>query len=135
MSRRGQYLLFSALIISDAVAVVVGLLVALFLLARFTLDAARYITAIQLAVIGYLLIFAALRLYDLETVLEDSQEYATAATGCTYGIVALIVVNAVVGRTDLAPIWLLTGWAATVFMVALGRFLMRRVVRYFRGQG
>lgn len=135
MSRRGQYLLFSALIISDAVAVVVGLLVALFLLARFTLDAARYITAIQLAVIGYLLIFATLRLYDLETVLEDSQEYATAATGCTYGIVALIVVNAVVGRTDLAPIWLLTGWAATVFMVALGRFLMRRVVRYFRGQG
>lgn len=135
MSRRGQYLLYTALVISDAAAVVVGLLAALLLLAQFTADTARYITAIQLAITGYLLIFAALRLYDLETVLEDSQEYATAATGCTYGIVGLIVVNAVVGRTDLAPVWLLAGWAATVFMVALGRFLMRRVVRYFRGRG
>ncbi|MBM4423134.1 MAG: hypothetical protein FJ030_07030 [Chloroflexi bacterium] len=135
MSRRGQYLLFSALIISDAAAVAVGLLIALFLLAPFTVDSARYITAIQLSLVGYLLIFAALRLYDLETVLEDSQEYATVATGCTYGVIGLVVVNAVVGRTDLAPIWLLAGWGATVFMVALGRFLMRRVVRYFRARG
>jgi lipopolysaccharide/colanic/teichoic acid biosynthesis glycosyltransferase len=135
MSRRGQYLLFTALIITDTMMVVIGLLIALFLLAQFAVEASRYLTAIQLGIVGYLLIFAALRLYDLETVLEDSQEYATVATGCTYGIIGLVVVNAIVGRTDLAPVWLLAGWGATVFTVALGRFSMRRVVRFFRARG
>jgi lipopolysaccharide/colanic/teichoic acid biosynthesis glycosyltransferase len=135
MSRRGQYLLFTALVIADAVAVAVGLLIALAFFAPFARDLSRYITAIQLSIVGYLLIFAALRLYDLETVLEDSQEYATVATGCTYGIIGLVVVNAVVGRTDLEPIWLLAGWATTIITVGAGRFAMRRVVRFFRGQG
>ncbi len=135
MSRRGQYLLFTALVLMDAVAVTLGLLTALALFARFTNDISPYLLAIQLGITGYLLIFATLRLYDLETVLEDSQEYATVATGCTYGILALVVVNAIVGRTDLEPVWLLAGWAVTVFMVVLGRFSMRRVVRFFRGQG
>jgi lipopolysaccharide/colanic/teichoic acid biosynthesis glycosyltransferase len=135
MSRRGQYLLFTALVIADALAVAAGLLVALSFFAPFANDIGKYITAIQLSIIGYLLIFATLRLYDLETVLEDSQEYATVATGCTYGILGLVVVNALVGRSDLEPIWLLAGWAATVFTVGAGRFGMRRVVRFFRGQG
>jgi lipopolysaccharide/colanic/teichoic acid biosynthesis glycosyltransferase len=135
MSKRGQYLLFAALLITDAAAVALGLLIALFAVAQFALDSFRYVTAIQLAIIGYLLIFATLRLYDLETVLEDSQEYATVATGCTYGVLGLIVVNAIVGRVDLTPIWLLAGWGATVITVALGRFLMRRVVRFFRTRG
>jgi lipopolysaccharide/colanic/teichoic acid biosynthesis glycosyltransferase len=135
MSRRGQYLLFTALLISDASGVVLGLLAALLLLAQFMVDFALYINTIQLSIVGYLLIFAALRLYDLETVLEDSQEYATVATGCTYGIIALVVVNAVTGRADLALIWLLAGWAATVVTVGAGRFAMRRVVRFFRSRG
>ncbi len=135
MSRRGQYLLFSALIISDTVAVAVGLIAALFLLARLGLGTERYLATIQLALVGYLLVFAALRLYDLETVLEDSQEYATVATGCTYGIVMVIVVNALAAGVDLNPIWMAAGWAATTATVVLGRFLMRRVVRAFRRGG
>ena len=135
MSKRGQYLLFSALVTTDAVAVAIGLVIALLLFARFTADTLRYLTAIQISIVGYLLLFAALRLYDLETVLEDSQEYATVATACTYGIIALVVVNTLVGRTDLAPIWLLAGWAATVITAGAGRFAMRRVVRFFRKRG
>lgn len=135
MSRRGQYLLFTALVLSDALAAAGGLVLALLLVARFLDAPARLIPAIQVGLPGYLLIFAALRLYDLETVLEDSQEYATAATGCTYGILALVVVNALAGRVDLAPVWLLSGWAVTMITVGLGRFLMRRVVRFARNQG
>lgn len=135
MSRRGQYLLFTALVISDAAGVALGLLAALLLLTQFTADFSRYIGAIQLSIPGYLLIYAALRLYDLETVLEDSQEYATVATGCTYGILGLVVVNALTGRSDLSPLWLLAGWAATVVTVGGGRFAMRRVVRFFRSRG
>lgn len=135
MSRRGQYLLFTALVFTDAVAVVLGLLGGLFLVARFANIDGRYVTTIQFALVAYLLIFAALRLYDLETVLEDSQEYATVATGCTYGILALVVVNSLVGRFDLSILWLAVGWGLTVITVALGRFLMRRVVRFERAQG
>ncbi|MBI5829840.1 MAG: sugar transferase [Chloroflexi bacterium] len=135
MSKRGQYLLFSALIASDTVAVAVGLIAAMFVVSRLGINSAPYLGAIQWALLGYLLVFAVLGLYDLETVLEDSQEYATVATGCTYGIILLVVINALGGRIDLSIVWLGAGWAATVFAVALGRFLMRRVVRAFRRQG
>jgi lipopolysaccharide/colanic/teichoic acid biosynthesis glycosyltransferase len=133
MSRRGQYLLFTALVIADTVGAAAGLLLAAYLLP--SVDLMRYLNAIQYGLIAYPILFAALRLYDLETVLEDSQEYATVATGCTYAIIALVVINAVVRRLDFEPIWLLGGWAGTVFMAALARFSMRRVVRFFRGQG
>ena len=133
MSRRGQYLLFTALVIADTVGAAAGLLLAAYFLP--SVDFMRYLNAIQYGLIAYPILFAALRLYDLETVLEDSQEYATVATGCTYAIIALIVINAVMRRLDFEPIWLLGGWAGTVFMVALARFSMRRVVRYFRSQG
>ncbi len=135
MSKRGQYLLFSALIASDTVAVAIGLIAAMFVVSRLGINSAPYLGAIQWALLGYLLVFAVLGLYDLETVLEDSQEYATVATGCTYGIIVLVVVNALGGRIDLSIVWLGAGWAATMFTVALGRFLMRRVVRAFRRQG
>jgi len=133
MSKRGQYLLFTALVIADTVGAAAGLLLAAYLLP--SVDLMRYLNAIQYGLIAYPILFAALRLYDLETVLEDSQEYATVATGCTYAIIALVVINAVVRRLDFEPIWLLSGWAGTVFMAALARFSMRRVVRFFRGRG
>jgi len=79
--------------------------------------------------------FAALRLYDLETVLEDSQEYATVATGCTYGILLLIVLNTLAGDSDLALRWLFTSWVLSVLAVCAGRFAMRRVVRAMRRRG
>ncbi|MBI3762567.1 MAG: sugar transferase, partial [Chloroflexi bacterium] len=78
---------------------------------------------------------AALRLYDLETVLEDSQEYATVATGCTYGIVLAVVVNAVSGAGDLPLLWLLVGWIFSIVLVWTARFGMRRVVRAARRAG
>ncbi len=135
MSRRGQYLLFSALIVADAVGVVGGLLIALFSIASLGANASEYVVTIQLALPLYLLVFAGLRLYDLETVLEDSQEYATVATGCTYGIMGLIVLNTVLRSPELELAWLLAGWVATIVTVGLGRFLMRRVVRALRRSG
>jgi len=137
MSRRGQYLLFTLLVGIDAVMIALGLLAAPFLVGwlgrRF--DFASHLAAVQYSLPVYLIIFAGVRLYDLETVLEDSQEYATVATGCTYGVVGLIVVNAITGGIDLSLTWLLTGWAFTMFTVTLGRFGVRRVVRAFRQRG
>jgi lipopolysaccharide/colanic/teichoic acid biosynthesis glycosyltransferase len=137
MSRRGHYLLFALLVGIDAVMIALGWLAAPFIVGwlgrRF--DFASHLVAVQYSLLPYLIIFAAVRLYDLDTVLEDSQEYATIATGCTYGVVGLIVVNAVTGGTDLSLTWVLTGWVLTMFTVAVGRFLARRVVRAFRQRG
>lgn len=135
MSRRGQYLLFSALIGTDAAGVAAGLLLALFSLTPLDVEPAAYVTTIQRTLPLYLLIFAGLRLYDLETVLEDSQEYATVATGCTYGLVGLVVLNTVLRAPELERAWLLAAWIATIITVGAGRFIMRRVVRAFRRSG
>jgi hypothetical protein len=97
--------------------------------------APAYLEAMLLGLLPAWFSFAALRLYDLETVLEDSQEYATVATGCTYGILLLIVFNTVLGDADLALRWLFAGWVLSVLGVSAGRFSMRRVVRAMRRRG
>jgi lipopolysaccharide/colanic/teichoic acid biosynthesis glycosyltransferase len=81
------------------------------------------------------LALAVLRLYDLETVLEDSQEYATVATGCTYGVVLAFLVNALAGSSSLPLLWLFVGWVLSIVLMWAGRFSMRRVVRAARRAG
>ncbi|MBI3361970.1 MAG: hypothetical protein HY023_12775, partial [Chloroflexi bacterium] len=117
--------------LADAVAIVSAMVLAMLVLARF-IPPRDYLSAIQRTLPVWLLAFAALRLYDLETVLEDSQEYATVATGCTYGIVLAVVVNAVSGAGDFPLLWLLAGWLFSIASVWTARFGMRRVVRAAR---
>lgn len=135
MSYRGRLILMASLVASDALGVLLGLGLAYQLVIQPGWPAPDYLTAAGLGLLPWLMSFATLRLYDLDTVLEDSQEYATAATGCTYGILLLIVLSSVMGERDLALTWLLGGWALSIVGVGGGRFLMRRVVRAMRRRG
>jgi lipopolysaccharide/colanic/teichoic acid biosynthesis glycosyltransferase len=132
MSRRGRFLLFASLVASDALGVSLPLLLAAGLLAP---GQPEYFPAIAAGLAPWLLAFAALRLYDLDTVLEDSQEYATVATGCAYGLLLLIVFSTFLGQRGLSLAWLFAGWVGTIAGAGLGRFLMRRVVRAMRRRG
>lgn len=137
MSRRGNILLFIALLLADGLGVVLGLAIALLgrnLLPAATLPFADYWPLVIAAVPTYWLILAFNQMYDLETVLENSQEYATVATACTYGVLALVILSTFIIDTGIDRIWLLLAWLSTTFFVALARFLMRRVVRAFRRQ-
>ena len=128
--------MFAALCTADAAAVAMALGLASASLTVARLPAAGdYLASIQRAVLPWLTAFAVLRLYDLETVLEDSQEYATVATGCTYGIVLAFLVNALAGAGDLPLLWLFAGWLFGIVLVWAGRFTMRRVVRAARRAG
>jgi lipopolysaccharide/colanic/teichoic acid biosynthesis glycosyltransferase len=135
MSYRGRLLLLASLVASDALGVGLGLAVAYQLAIQPGPPAPGSLMAMGLGLLSWLMAFAALRLYDLETVLEDSQEYATVATGCTYGILLLIVSSSLIGERGLALTWLLAGWVVSILGVGSGRFLMRRVVRAMRRQG
>ncbi len=135
MSRRGRLLLLLSLVAADALGLLLAQWAAFWLVFRSLSVAPSYMEAIALGLLPGLFSFAALRLYDLETVLEDSQEYATVATGCTYGILLLIVVNTLAGASDLALRWLFASWVLSLLAVGAGRFLMRRVVRSMRRRG
>lgn len=135
MSYRGRLILMASLAAGDALGVLLGLGLAYQLVIQPGWPAPNYLTAAGLGLLPWLMSFATLRLYDLDTVLEDSQEYATVATGCTYGILLLIVLSALIGESGLALAWLLGGWALSIVGVGLGRFLMRRVVRAMRRRG
>ncbi|MGH2524178.1 MAG: nucleoside-diphosphate sugar epimerase/dehydratase, partial [Anaerolineales bacterium] len=135
MSHRGRLLLLASLVLSDALGVVLGLLIAYQFTVRAGPLASEYQMAAGLGLLPWLFIFAALRLYDLDTVLEDSQEYATVATGCTYGILLLIVLASITGQRGLALPWLFAGWVGSILGAGGGRFLMRRVVRAMRRRG
>src|SRR6185436_13732856 len=135
MSDRGRLILMASLAVSDALGVWLGLGLAYTITVQVGWPAPNYLLAAGFGLVPWLISFATLRLYDLDIVLEDSQEYATVATGCTYGILLLIVLSSVIGERDLALTWLLAGWALSIAGVAIGRFLMRRVVRAMRRRG
>ncbi len=135
MSRRGRWILFLTLLVTDAIALGIATWLTINLLIPDAWDATPYMRSARIAIPIYLLIFYALRLYDLDTVLEDSREYSTLANGCTYGILGLILVNLIVENQDLWLVWLLVTWIATIAMVWLGRLAMRWLVRTQRRNG
>ena len=135
MSQRGRVILLASLLASDALAVAAALAAAYLLVVRRLPPQREYLVAAALGLLPWLASLATLRLYDLETVLEDSQEYATVATGCTYGILLLLVVATLARGGELALEWLFAGWVLSILAVGAGRFLMRRLVRSMRRRG
>lgn len=135
MSRRGRFLLALSLLAGDALGVVVALALAhQAVVARGPLREG-YWQVTLLAAPAYLAVFSFLRLYDLETVLEDSQEYATVATGCSYGALVTALAGGVFGFRDLMLSWVFASWLLSILFVGLARFSMRRVVRAMRRAG
>jgi len=135
MSRRGRLILLASLATSDTLALLLALLGAYWLVVQPGTPTGAYALALALGVVPWVASFAALRLYDLETVLEDSQEYATVATACTYGILLIIVLAALTGQRGLSLQWLFAAWVGGILAAGAGRFAMRRVVRTMRRQG
>ena len=132
MSRRGRFILWCSLISADALGIALALAVA------FLTTATRPTMPWRLLALGegvFLACFMTLRLYDLEIILEDSQEYATVATASTYGSLLFSALLALSGVRGLDLAALVIGWLSCIFGVSLGRFLLRRVVRAMRRRG
>lgn len=96
-------------------------------------DARSYVPAGAVLVLVWLLLFAALRLYDPTILLVGALEYARVVRACAYGALALIA-----GGFFLRDVlvvfrfWLLALWGLTTILVGSARFLFRRMAYWLR---
>lgn len=83
-----------------------------------------------------LLLFWAHHLYDPDQILAGTHEYAQVGHAATYGILLALGASYFAGNSQfVSRAWLLLVWAFCFGCVSLGRFTMRRVVRWFRRRG
>jgi exopolysaccharide biosynthesis polyprenyl glycosylphosphotransferase len=83
----------------------------------------------------WLLIFALTGLYSQRNLLGGTQEYSKAYHATTIGMFSVIAAGFLLPEFVFARGWLLLAWGFAFFFVALGRFVLRRVVYFARGHG
>lgn len=99
-----------------------------------TLSPAWY-QMISLLCIGlWLTMFAMYRTYAWENLLGGTQEYALLLHACTLSTVLLMVTH-FLWPFMLARGWLLLAWFFSFLLVAMGRFVLRRVIYALRNRG
>ena len=143
---RSQWrLLVVGQVIMDIMMYSAGLLLAYFL--RFNLNMPFFYSNEDEFLFSFYLIVGAillpiwiftLRLYGLyspKNNLGGRNLYSKLFNTTTLVIFVVIVVNFLVPRFILARGWLLLVWFLVYLLTAMGRFLMRRLLRYFRTKG
>ncbi len=83
----------------------------------------------------WIVIFAAVGLYNRQNLLGGTDEYARVGRATTLGMLVLIVFGFLTPAFIVARAWLLMAWVFSLFWVCLGRFIMRRVVYFWRRRG
>jgi len=91
-----------------------------------------YVQMTMVAVFVYLLIFGLNDLYDFRQLLGGPQEYQAVFRACSYGMVAIVFITFMQRTTPLSRGWLLIGWALSIVMVGVSRFLLRRALLWLR---
>jgi exopolysaccharide biosynthesis polyprenyl glycosylphosphotransferase len=82
-----------------------------------------------------LVVFFAKGLYSRQNILGGTREYALIFDAVTVLILAIITFTFLVPEFTIARAWLVIAWFLVFFLVALGRFLGRRVVYLLRERG
>lgn len=144
MSRREQIFLIATLIILDAVMLAAAFMTAFYvrvqsgwLPPRSFSPVEEYMRASLTVIPLWLLIFGLNRLYDLRLLQEGFRTYYQVITGCTYGLLALVLTFVATSQGNPVPArgWLVLAWLFTILYVALVRFVIRRFLVIFRGRG
>jgi lipopolysaccharide/colanic/teichoic acid biosynthesis glycosyltransferase len=79
-------------------------------------------------------IFASQALYSPQSLLGGTREYAAVVRGCSYALVALIIMSFAI-RLSVSVEWVLTSWLLSAAMVGMVRFGLRRAVYMLRRRG
>lgn len=145
VSRQMQWILFYlTLIVSDIV--MVGLAQYIAFLIRFELpisffdenslyDYAYYQQSAFRLIVLWVLLFLLTGLYHRDNLLGGIREYSKIFRSSTSGIVIVIIASFLEPRIIIARGWLLIVWPLTFFLVASGRFVIRRLVYNLREKG
>jgi exopolysaccharide biosynthesis polyprenyl glycosylphosphotransferase len=83
----------------------------------------------------WLVVFAAVGLYNRQNLLGGTREYSLVFNATTIGMFLVIAVGFLSTVFLFARGWLLIAWAVTFLLVSLGRFILRRTVYYLREHG
>jgi lipopolysaccharide/colanic/teichoic acid biosynthesis glycosyltransferase len=138
--KKQRVLLTSVLVGTDVVALVVALLVSHRIAASWSkwYAPADFPPSLWLAVPVAIALFALIRLYVLDDLLEGPIEYGRVIHGCTLASFSVIVLG-FWGKAlgELAPSRVLIAlvWGLSIAMVGGGRFTARRIVRFLRRRG
>jgi len=81
------------------------------------------------------LIFQGTHLYDRHDLFYGTSEYIMAVKGCTFYILAIIVLSFIVHAPPPSRGWLLGVWIFSIGFICVGRFLFRRILRRVCGNG
>jgi lipopolysaccharide/colanic/teichoic acid biosynthesis glycosyltransferase len=142
--RRQRRLLVGALLLADALAVILALVSAGNL--RLAMDGVlpvaalglpdRHLAASVIAVPVLLVLFWLVGHYDVDNCMVGTRDYTLIAHGATYGLVIALALSYFSGGEPLVSrSWLLLVWTFCISFVGLERFIARRIVRHLRRRG
>lgn len=94
-----------------------------------------YSLVVAVLVPVWLLLFFLFKLYDYQSLLGGTEEYAHVFYACTVGIMLVVTATFIQPEFVIARGWLVVAWLLTFLFVALARFSLRRVVYYLRRKG
>jgi exopolysaccharide biosynthesis polyprenyl glycosylphosphotransferase len=83
----------------------------------------------------WLIIFAALGLYNQKYLLGGTEEYARVFRATLIGLLLVIIVSFLEPTLFIARGWLLMAWFFSFLFTNIGRFCLRRVVYFLRREG
>jgi FlaA1/EpsC-like NDP-sugar epimerase len=83
----------------------------------------------------FMLIFACVRLYDVDTLLGGVTEYSRLFNACTHGHMILVIATFVDTSLVVSRMWVVVSWILSILTVAFGRFVTRRGVYLLRTRG
>ena len=137
-------LLLSSLVISDAAMVGLGFLLAYFIRFESGLQFSYhpigsplhfYQNLVFMLIPVWIAVFWAFGLYDFKNLFSGSKEYAQVFNASTLGIMLVIVSTFFYPEFVIARAWVLMSWGLIAFLVATGRFILRRGVQQMRASG
>jgi exopolysaccharide biosynthesis polyprenyl glycosylphosphotransferase len=137
-------LMYLALVIADAVAVGLGLILSY--LIRFHLEwpifyeaadspVGFYLRLIILFIPAWIWILALFKLYDLKLLFGGLDEYSRLFNACTTAVMCVMVGTFFFPHLIIARGWLLLSWFSVTALAGVGRFSLRRLVYRLRKRG
>lgn len=142
--QRGYSLLLLLWLLGDAFAIGAALSVAydvrynlewLPIIERLDPITSRYALVIPAAVPLWIILFAFNRLYDPRYLLTGLEEYGKVVAACSIGILVLVVLSFIEPNLSVSRSWLVFSWLLSVLFVSVERFVVRRIVHWFRVRG
>jgi exopolysaccharide biosynthesis polyprenyl glycosylphosphotransferase len=82
-----------------------------------------------------IVVFAAFRLYDPESLLGGVTEYSKIFNACSTATITVVLATFLIPQFVVSRFWVVAAWVLSFTMVAFNRFLCRRMVYPLRSRG